>query len=240
MKHAIIYCRFSPRPNAVECRSNEKQEERCRTYCASKGYTPVAVYHDSAVSGKLMERPGLKAALAAVCEGRVLVVDTSDRLARDMLVSLTIRHQVNRLGATIEVADGSPQTDTPEGELFANILAAFAAYERSRFARRTKAGLAKKKARGEHLGRIPIGWKVDPASKQLVHDENEQKAIAKAVALKKLSYRAEGVEGTVGVRLSSEKIAQEITDEFGPVRGRPWSARTIRRVLMMHDESGVA
>ena len=219
VKQAIIYCRFSPRPNADECKSNEKQEDRCRTYCAMKGHIASGAYHDYAISGKVQERPGLTAALNRIQSDEILVVDTSDRLARDMLVALTIRYEIEKRGATIEFADGSPLTDTPEGELFQNILAAFAAYERERFARRTKAGLAKKKARGEHLGRLPVGWRVDKASKQLVHDEIEQRAIAKAILL------------STNLELPSAKIAQELTDEFGPYRGRPWSARTVRKIL---------
>lgn len=228
MKKAIIYCRFSPRPNADECKSNEKQEERCRAYCASKGYEVLWAVNDSAVSGKsaIASRPGLASAIGRIESGMVLVVDTSDRLARDMLVALTIRYEIEKRGATIEFADGSPLTDTPEGELFQNILAAFAAYDRARFARRTKAGLKKKSERGEHLGRLPIGWRVDSHSKQLIHDEAEQRAMAKAVLLSKNQV----------AKLSSEKIAQELTDEFGLCRGRPWSARTVRRIIQRFSD----
>ncbi len=223
MKHAIIYCRFSPRPNVDECKSNEKQEERCRVYCEKAGIIVESVFYDIAISGKRFDRPALHAALADLRSGMALVVDTSDRLARDMLVALTIRHQVQQAGATIEFADGSPLADTPEGELFANILAAFAAYERSRFARRTKAGLAKKKERGEHLGRIPIGWKIDPETKQLVLHSTEQAAIQHAKALRRACFK-------------SEQIASELTRNYGHCRGKPWSARTVRRILSKVSE----
>ena len=110
-------------------------------------------------------------------------------------------------------------TCTPEGELFQNILAAFAAYERARFARRTKAGLAKKKANGEWLGRPPIGWKIDPTgTKRLVRDEQEQAAIHKARELSEHGW-------------NSEVIADLLTQSLGLCRGRPWSARTVRKLL---------
>lgn len=218
-KQAIIYSRFSPRPNADECKSNEKQEVRCRAYCETRGFTVADVFSDEAVSGKTLHRPGLAAAIAALQPGMVLVIDTADRLARDMLVSLTIHHQIEQRGAQIEVADGSPSRTTPEGKLFANILAAFAQYERERFARRTKAGLAKKKASGQWLGRPPIGWQIDGnGSKRLVEHPVEQVAITHA--------RKCAANG-----LPSDAIAKWLTEAFGPCRGKPWSGRTVRKIL---------
>ncbi len=220
MKQAIIYCRFSPRPDADESKSNEKQEERCRAYCNRQGYEvpEICIYKDRSVSGKSLSRPMLNAALEALKPGMVLVVDTNDRLARDMLVALTLHFQVEQRGATIEVADGSPSRATAEGRLFSNILAAFAAYERERFARRTKAGLAKKKANGEWLGRPPIGWQSDKASKRLVRNEHEQLAIRKAFELSDAG-------------MNSSDIAIALARTFGPCRGNAWSARTVRKIL---------
>jgi DNA invertase Pin-like site-specific DNA recombinase len=176
------------------------------------------VFSDKAVSGKRLDRPGLNAALAALKPGMVLVVDTSDRLARDMLVCLTIRFRIEQAGAQLEYADGSPDHNTPEGELFQNLLAAFAQYERRRFARRTKAGLAKKKANGEWLGRPPIGWQIDKVAKKLVRNEHEQLAIDFA-----RRYAA--------AHQPSAWIALQLNTQFGPCRGKPWSDRTVRKLL---------
>lgn len=223
-KQAIIYTRFSPRPNADECKSCEKQEERCREYCRHKGYEVQNCHADKDVTGKRLSRPGLNEAMDELQPGMLLVVDSSDRLARDMLVALTIRHQVNRAGCQIEFADGSPISDTPEGELFGNILAAFAGYERARFARRTKVGLAKKRARGEWLGRSPIGYRIDKATKQLTSNDDEQAAVAWAVELSRWG-------------LSSEQIAVALTADAGQCRGRPWNSRTVRKLLSSHRDT---
>jgi DNA invertase Pin-like site-specific DNA recombinase len=219
----IIYTRFSPRPHADECKSNEKQEERCRAYCKKHDYIVFRVCGDAAVSGKLIDRPGLSAAMASLEPGMVLVVDTSCRLARDMLVNLTIRHQVDQAGCTIEFADGSPTASTPEGELFQNILAAFAAYDRARFARRTKAGLAKKQANGEWLGKPPVGFRIDKETRRLVEHHKEQRALAQIRWLSKQGWQ-------------SIRIADSLTLDFGPFRGKPWSARTIRKILARDAE----
>ncbi|KKL81059.1 hypothetical protein LCGC14_1998600, partial [marine sediment metagenome] len=93
-KQAVIYSRFSPRPNAKGCDSCEKQEERCFILLDRKEYACHKRLRDEAVSGGILNRPGLLAALRLLKPGWILVVDSSDRLARNMLVNLTIRQQV--------------------------------------------------------------------------------------------------------------------------------------------------
>lgn len=221
-KQAILYTRFSPRPNADECESCEKQEERCRAYCEAKGYQVDGYEHDKEVSGGVLDRPGLSKAIDALKPGSVLVVDRSDRLARDMLVNLTIRHQVERQGATIEYADGSMVADTPEGELFQNILAAFAAYERARIRDRLRKWAAGKKAKGEWLGKPPIGWMRDPEDKTQLIKNTHERIVIKAAC----SRKATGC--------SSGEIAKYLDSCYTPCRGKPWAPRTVRRMIEKH------
>lgn len=219
MKQAIIYTRFSPRPNAKECTSCYNQEIRCFAYCKQKEHEVQGTYGDEGITGGTLDRPQLQAAIAALEPNNVLVVDSGDRLARDMLVNLTIRHQVAEAGATIEYADGSPSTTTPEGELFTNMLAAFAQYERSRISFRTKRGLAKRQANGEFFGKPPVGWMRDPGnSKKLVKCSLEQAAMEEAKCLAEIGR-------------TSEHIAEVLTNYYGQFRGKPWSARTVRKII---------
>lgn len=219
-KRAIIYTRFSPRPDADTSKSCEKQEERCRAYCHHCGYEIWAANRDENVSGGILNRPVLRATLEQLRSGYILVVDSNDRLARDMLVNLTIRQQVADAGATIKYANGTPADTTPEGLLFQNILAAFSAYERDRIRLRTKQGLDKKRKNGERTtGKIPIGWQIDPKNpKRLVRCKQERGAI-----LWMCTYRRNG--------FTSEEIAQRLNDEVGFCRGKPWSDRTVRRMI---------
>jgi len=118
----------------------------------------MGVFADRNISGGVLKRPGLDKAIASLGKGDILVVDSHDRLARDLLIGLTIQHRVATAGATIAYADGTPPASTPEGELVGNILSAFAQYQRQLIRRRTKIGLARKKQNGEYLGRAPLGW----------------------------------------------------------------------------------
>lgn len=226
MTTAVIYTRFSPRPNAKECDSCEKQEERCRAYCERKGYHVLGAQSDPDTTGGVLERLGLRMAIQQIDahpEETILVVDATDRLARDMLVSLTIRYQVEKAGGRIEFANGTPVADTPEGRLFSNILAAFAAYERDRIRHATSRGIKRRQANGEWFGKPPCGWQLDPNnSKKLVEHPTEQDAIRRAIE----------IDGYLSPKFSSEQIAKILTQEYGLFRGKPWSARTVRRLLV--------
>ncbi len=219
-KQVIIYWRFSPRSNAKECDSGEKQEARCRAYCERKGYEVAAVLFDKAKTGKTFARPGLQAALNALQPGMILVVDRNDRLARRLLVMLQIADTIKQKKCSIEFADGSPLLITREGRLLQNIMAAFAEYQREVIVDRTIAGLARKKANGEWIGRPPIGYRIikQDGKKVLKPDIQEQEAL-----------------GYAKFMLASGKqydyIADRLTEAHGLCRGRPWCGRTIRRAL---------
>lgn len=217
MRQAVIYTRFSPCPDADENQSCERQEERCISYCNRKGHTVADTFSDKSVSGKELLRSGLSAAIDALSPGMVFVVDRNDRLARDMLVALTIRHEIEKKGCHIECADGTPTQDTAEGELFANILGAFAQFERRKIGERTKAGLARKKANGQYLGRCPIGYRRDAQGKLIEHTD-EQNLVGWI-----LHWHGHGT-GIV-------YIAARMQHDYGNIRGKPWNERTIRRII---------
>ena len=216
MPHAVLYARFSPRPNADECDSNHHQLERCKKYCLSKDYYIKGMYWDDSISGKTLIRPGLTNALDALQTGWVLIVDRQDRLARDLLVSLTIHHEVEKRGCTIEFADGSPIRTTPEGKLFQSMLAAFAAFECDKIAERTKIGMARKKAEGVWIGRPPIGYRV--AEGKLCTNESEQHAIK---LLLQCYYE----------KFTPSETASWLNMHNGLLRDKPWTARKVLSVL---------
>src|SRR5713101_5677969 len=83
MTPAIIYARYSPRPNAGESMSIETQLDRCRAYCKGNDYPVTAEYKEPNVSGDAL-RPELQKAIQHSQRLRaVLVVSKLDRAARD-------------------------------------------------------------------------------------------------------------------------------------------------------------
>jgi DNA invertase Pin-like site-specific DNA recombinase len=192
--------------------------DRCTAYCKKQNYAVVERASDKGISGKIRRRDGLDLCIRSLQPGFVLVVDRSDRLARDMLVSLMIHAEVEKIGATIEFADGSPLRSTPEGKLFQNILAAFANFEREKFSERTKNGMAKKKKEGVWCGRPPYGKKKLVGIDHLCVAADELDVIFDIKKLRGMGYTASLICCTLNKRGTL-------------CRGKPWNPKTIRRIL---------
>jgi DNA invertase Pin-like site-specific DNA recombinase len=109
MPLAVLYARFSPRPNPDECDSVDKQLERCRAYCEGHGYTVVAQYHDKDLSGERADnRPGLQKAVTAACERKaVLCVYSLSRLGLNQKV---LRHGPARHRMTARYSTTAPHS----------------------------------------------------------------------------------------------------------------------------------
>src|SRR2546430_154962 len=81
MTPAIVYSRWSPRPNAEDCLSIETQLDRCRAFCQGNEYEIVQDYQEPNVSGDDC-RPELEKAIEHAKRLRaVLVVYKLDRAA---------------------------------------------------------------------------------------------------------------------------------------------------------------
>ena len=83
---ATAYIRVSTAQQAEEGVSLEAQQARIAAYCMANGLELVNTFTDAGLSGKRADnRPGLQAALEAVCnDGGILVVYSLSRLARSV------------------------------------------------------------------------------------------------------------------------------------------------------------
>jgi DNA invertase Pin-like site-specific DNA recombinase len=165
-------------------------ERRCQTHQAPL----MAVYTDVGVSGgtPLEKRLGLLSALNALARGRVLLVVRRDRLARDTLTAAMCEKIAQKVGASILTVSGEGNGEGPEAPLMRTILDVFAQYEKALIALRTKAGMARKREKGERLGMVPYGWQLAADGVHLINHVPEQAVIATVRVLRasELSYRA--------------------------------------------------
>ncbi len=110
---------------------------------------------DAGYSAKNLKRPGVKKALAMLKRGDAdgLAVAKLDRLSRSVLDFAGIMDTAQREGWALVALDLGVDTTTPNGEVMATVLAAFAQFERKLIGQRTKDGLAIKRAEGKEIGR---------------------------------------------------------------------------------------
>lgn len=106
------------------------------------------------VSGATTERPQLKRAIGGLNADDVLMVTSTDRLARNTRDLLNILHAVREAGAGFRsIAEPMVDTTSQFAEVIIAVLGVAASYERHRITERTTAGRSQAKARGVKFGR---------------------------------------------------------------------------------------
>ncbi len=150
---AIIYARVSTEEQKKGY-SIDAQVEACTNYAKAKGWEIVKVYRE-AKSGKSADnRSQLQKALQLLEGGGadILIVWRLDRLTRSIMDFQKI---VGRVGARVSSVVEGLDMSTSSGRFVANILIAFAQYERESIGERTRLGLQRAKAEGKRIGRKP-------------------------------------------------------------------------------------
>ena len=228
MTQAVIYARFSPRPDAQECDSVAKQRERCRAYCQAHGYDVIAEKHDEDMSGgRADNRPGLQRAIALACKRKaVLVVYKLDRLARNARDALDVLDRLRKSQADLASLVEQINSRSPMGKFFFTQLAAFAELEREQIRARTSAAMRGYQAEGRRMtraDRCPFGQQPDPSDpSRLIDCPEEQAALARIREL-----RAEGK--------GAKAITAALNAGGFPCRGERWHPTTVRRLLNRQD-----
>ena len=218
-KKAIIYTRFSPRPNAAESLSCETQLAYCEQQAHNKGYEIAGVFNDRDVSGAEEDRPKLWAAIDALKKGSVLLVMKLDRLARNVYLMELIRRAVETAGATIEAVTGDVEGDGPESKMIRQVLAAIAEYERRIIAIRTSMAMRRHQKEGKRMGRFaPYGWSLGESGK-LIENEAEQEALKTIIEMVKEGHPRASIYRRLN--LTHKKAA----------RGKKWDYGTVSRII---------
>jgi site-specific DNA recombinase len=182
-KQACLYARFSPRPGAETCQSNEVQLERLTAWCRARDWPIAGTYSDVDASGASTEgRDGLADAIDHCCRIKgVLVVYDLSRLSRETSDALAIAKQLRKRGAGLTSMIEMIDTTTSVGRFVFTIFAAKATLDRELSAERTSKAMKHHQADGRRMGRadrVPYGWTADPAdAKRLVEAVDEQRIV---------------------------------------------------------------
>ena len=231
--YAIIYARFSPRPDADESQSNAKQIERCQEYAAQRGYEVLAIHQDLALTGMddeqdpdpaqaTLHRPGLHAAIEAIHKGMVLLVRWRSRIARDPYVQAWARRKVLKRGGRIEAADETNEAGMA-GELVENTLAIVDKYHVIQIRLDTALAMRRHQAAGRRMTRkefCPWGFMADPADPARLVECPAEVDLIKLARTCRLN----------GMKL--RRIAAHLEATGAERRGkRTWDVSAVKRIL---------
>lgn len=149
MTRVAIYARVSTKEQTIET-----QVVQLNAYCQSRGWSDVAVFRDDGISGIRDNRPELDKLRQRMLHGEFesVVVSKMDRLGRSLGMILRFWDQADASGVRVIVLDQGIDTSTSAGRLQRNMLAALAEFERELILERTRAGIARARARGKKFG----------------------------------------------------------------------------------------
>lgn len=203
--------------------SLEAQMDRLKSYIsAHDGWTLARSYSDQ-VSGKTLDRPGLKQALADAQDKRydLLLVYKVDRLARSTSGLVQVLEGLDVAGVAFRSVSEPFDTSTAAGRMMIQMLGVFAEFEREMIVERTKMGLAKKASKGEWTGgKPPYGYSYDIERKLLVTEEKE------AVLIRQIFDRY------ANRKWGSARISKWLNERARTTRrGYSWTPKTILDVL---------
>lgn len=159
---AVAYLRTSSAAN-VGGDSGERQLVAIRAYAKAAGVEIVDTYTDDAVRGDnaIENRPGFAAMMERLLSNgcRVIVVETANRFARDLIVQEVGYEMLKARGITLIAADkpDSFVDDGPTATLVRQMLGAVAQFEKSMLVSKLKGARDRKRATGVRVeGRKPL------------------------------------------------------------------------------------
>jgi len=134
------------------------------------------------ITGSTMERKNLIACMEYVREGDTLVVDSIDRLARNLLDLQEIINSLIKKGVSVKFIKENltfNSSKDPMANLTLQIMGAFAEFERNMIRSRQREGIDAAKKAGKHLGRP---HKIDNKFRKVVKEKLESCQSIRSIA----------------------------------------------------------
>jgi len=179
-----LYARVS---RADKDQDPENQLRKLREYAIRNQWGIYAEFHDY-ISEAAQVKPALEKMLR---EGRarhydaVLIVRL-DRLGRSTKQLLNLLEDLDRFGVALICTDQQIDTKSPAGKLLFTVLGAVAELELDLIRERTRDGLARARAQGKRLGRLPDS----EATREIIHLKEQGLTIRQISERQGMSYQA--------------------------------------------------
>jgi site-specific DNA recombinase len=234
-----VYCAVYTRKSSDEgleqdFNSLDAQREACEAYIQSQKSLSWKLlanrYDDGGYSGGNMDRPGLKALLRDIQDGRVhvVVVYKVDRLTRSLIDFAKLIDALDSRQASFVSVTQQFNTTTSMGRLTLNVLLSFAQFEREVTGERIRDKISASKKKGMWMGGIPpLGY--TPRERTLSIDEEQALLVRSIFTL----YLASGRISELKEELDRRGIATPArTSKAGVLAGnRPFSQGHLRKIL---------
>ena len=224
-RRAVLYARVSTRGQAEHRYSLRQQLEALREYAASQCYEILEEITDD-YTGVTLEREGLDRVRDLVATGAVscVMVQDRDRLARKFAHHLFLEQEFEKHGVSIRAINDWGD-DSPEWRLMNQIRDAFAEYERTLIAERTRRGRLQRAKEGKIVsaGNPPAGYRYNPQTGGLEVDERTMPTVRRVFKL----------VGDKGLSLHATCRQMEAEGYSTPQGSRRWSTSTIRRYIKL-------
>lgn len=220
---AVSYLRCSGE-SQIQGDTWARQKAAILKFAKSQDWEVVHEFRDEGVPGKteLEGRAGLSECMGYVREHgiEVVLVESADRLARDLIVSELLIREFQKIGVRVlAVAGGVDLTEgsnlNPTAKLIRQILAAVAEFEKNSIVLRMRAAKDRIRARdGRCEGAKPFG--ASPAEVETLSTMREMRG------------RGE----------SFQAIAERLNKLLIPSRGgKPWGASSVCKILRRQEKS---
>jgi DNA invertase Pin-like site-specific DNA recombinase len=154
-KRVALYVRVS-----TDEQTTDNQCRELRAVAKRSGWKIVDVYEDNGISGAngREKRPALDKLLndATRREFDMIAAWSVDRLGRSLQHLVGLLEELHALGVDLYLHQQGLDTSTPSGRAMFQMCGVFAEFERAMLVERTKAGMARAKAKGSRIGRPPV------------------------------------------------------------------------------------
>ena len=222
MKTEVVgYCRVSSTGQQTNGTGLDRQEKTIKAYAKKAGYKIIKVYQE-AFTGTETERPVFDDMLAELLDNgcRVIIVESLDRLARDLAVQMRVIALLTSAGVTLlNASTGQNVTESMESDpmlrAMVQMQGTFAELDKNLLVRKLRKGRqAKRESAGRCEGRKPFGCR-----------PGEQEVIAR---IKQLYRKVKGEK-----RRGPYEIAKILNAENLPTRkkGGKWYGSVVSSII---------
>jgi DNA invertase Pin-like site-specific DNA recombinase len=149
----IGYVRVSTAEQAASGYGLTAQEDTLRAAAERNGWELIAIVRDEGASGKDLDRPGLREALAMAHKADAIAVAKLDRLTRSIVGLSDLMEWGQRNGLALVALDLGLDTSTTTGRLVARVMASVGEWEREQISERTRAAATVRRTQGKRMGR---------------------------------------------------------------------------------------